>query len=340
MLVGDHRVPAVAALGRGPVARAPAARRSRSAPRRGRGAGGRRPWCRPRSRSRRRRRAARSRARAGAAAAPTGSSVSGSRTETVEGSRPAGASQSLVTSSPPSRTTNELCGRATGSRCEASTSSSGLSRCAQRPKTMCRSPFACAAIPPGQQAPPGSRGVEATTASVSRVEPLDPALDRGRLRAADRHRVAQRVELARFAADEHVGREGVVDRGDLESLAGLDAEPGLARRRAPAPRAAVLAGPGPRPVGAGHRSGPVASRDAEGRDPDLGQGLDRGLGRYARLAAERVEQVALVEQVERARSLGSVGERASGLLGDPLQRVGDELVEAAADRRPARWRSR
>ena len=80
----------------------------------------------------------------------TGSSVSGSSTETVDGSRPAGASQSFITSSPPSSTTNELCGRATGSRCEASTSSSGVSRWAQQPKTMWRSPFACAAIPPGQ----------------------------------------------------------------------------------------------------------------------------------------------------------------------------------------------
>ena len=30
-----------------------------------------------------------------------------------------------------------------------------------------RSPFACAAIPPGQNRPPGRRGVEAVTASVS-----------------------------------------------------------------------------------------------------------------------------------------------------------------------------
>ena len=36
------------------------------------------------------------------------SSVSGSSTETVEGSVPRGASQSFITSSPPSSATNEL----------------------------------------------------------------------------------------------------------------------------------------------------------------------------------------------------------------------------------------
>ena len=112
VVVGDHRVPAVAATRRRAVARRASDRRSSSRPAvaveaepeddRGR---------RRRSRFRRRWRAARSTAPGAAAARPTGSSVTGSSTETVDGSSPAGASQSLVTSSPPSSTTNELCGR-------------------------------------------------------------------------------------------------------------------------------------------------------------------------------------------------------------------------------------
>ena len=94
--------------------------------------------------------------------AATGSRLIGSRTETVDGSSPAGASQSLVTSSPPSRTTKELWGRGTGSRWEASTSSPGSRRCAQRPSTMCRSPHAWAARPPGHHEPAGRRGELAT----------------------------------------------------------------------------------------------------------------------------------------------------------------------------------
>jgi hypothetical protein len=77
------------------------------------------------------------------------------------------------------------------------------------------------------------------------VEPLDPALDRGRLRSAERDRVAERIELAGLAPDERVGGEGVVDGGDLEPLTRTDPEPRLTRRGAPAARATVLAGPRP-----------------------------------------------------------------------------------------------
>jgi hypothetical protein len=63
----------------------------------------------------------------------TGRRDSGSSTETVDGSVPEGAWQSFVTSSPPSRTTKELYGRSIGSRCDASTSRSAVSRCAQLP---------------------------------------------------------------------------------------------------------------------------------------------------------------------------------------------------------------
>ena len=80
------------------------------------------------------------------------------------------------------------------------------------------------------------------------IELLDPALDRRRLDAAERNAVAERVELAGLAADEQVGREGVVDGRDLESLARLDGRTGLPGRRAPAARTAVLARPRLRPV--------------------------------------------------------------------------------------------
>ena len=186
--------------------------------------------------------------------AATGSSVSGSSTETVEGSRPAGASPSFVTSSPPSSTTNELCGRATGNRCEARTSSSGLRRCAQRPKTSAglagvRRDPAGPVRPAGQPRRRGGHGERLG------IEPLYPPLDRGRLRAANGYVVTQRIQLARLAAHQGVGREGVVDRSDLEPLARPDAEPGLARRATPAARATVLARPGPGPIRAGHCRG-------------------------------------------------------------------------------------
>ena len=48
--------------------------------------------------------------------------------------------------------------------------------------------------------------------------------------------MAQRVELARLAANERVRGEGVVDGGDLQPLARLDAQPGLAGHGAPPAR--------------------------------------------------------------------------------------------------------
>ena len=191
----------------------------------------------------------------------TGSSVSGSRTDSVDGARPAGASQSFITSSPPSSTTNELCGRSTGSRCEARTSSAGDSRCAQCPRTRCRSPQACAAMPPGQNGPPGSRGLASSVASVTRVQALDPRAHRRALRPA-RQLVAQREQLARLAADEHAGGRRVADGGQLQALPRRDRETRLALRRAEAARPAVLAGPGTRPVaaGRGHARAPYAGR--------------------------------------------------------------------------------
>ena len=49
------------------------------------------------------------------------------------------------------------------------------------------------------------------------------------------------------------------------------------------------------------------------RVPDLGERLDGGLGRDARLTAERVEQVALVHAVQGTRRLADVGETARAL---------------------------
>ena len=94
-----------------------------------------------------------------------------------------------------------------------------------------------------------------------RVEALDPALDRRRLRPAQRDVVAQRVELARLAPDEQVGGEGVVDGGDLEPLAGPDAEPRLSRRRTPSaaarrPRRSTAAASRRRLTGSGVRRAP------------------------------------------------------------------------------------
>jgi hypothetical protein len=86
------------------------------------------------------------------------------------------------------------------------------------------------------------------------IEPLRPTLDRIGVQAADRDVVAQRVELARLAAHQRVGRKGVVDGGDLEPLARPDAEAHLPSRAAPSPRPAVLARPGAGPVRAGHGS--------------------------------------------------------------------------------------
>ena len=112
VLVGDHGVPAVAAPGRRPVGRAATARRS---------------VRRPASRSSRRPeddgrpdrdhalavdwRAARSTARGAAAAGPPAAASPGPGPRPSRARGPPGASQSFVTSSPPSSTTNELCGR-------------------------------------------------------------------------------------------------------------------------------------------------------------------------------------------------------------------------------------
>ncbi len=161
------------------------------------------------------------------------------------------------------------CGGApTGSRCEASTSRPGLRRWAQRPNTMCRSPLRWAAIPPGQYLPPGSRGEEATVRERLRVEPLDPSLDRAGQRVAEGNVVPQRVELARLAADQQVGREGIAHRGEDEPLPRLDPQTGLPLGRAPAPRPAVLAGPRPRPVAAISAAG--ATEGLQHRRDDLG----------------------------------------------------------------------
>ncbi len=60
--------------------------------------------------------------------------------------------------------------------------------------------------------------------------------------------MAKRVELAGVAADEDVGRVGLVDRGDLQPLPLGDPEPRLPVAHAPAARAPVLGGPGLGPV--------------------------------------------------------------------------------------------
>ena len=59
-------------------------------------------------------------------------------------------------------------------------------------------------------------------------------------------------DLARLAADEGVGCEGVAGSDDLQSLARRDSEAGAALRYPPAARAAVLAGPRPGPVAGGN----------------------------------------------------------------------------------------
>ena len=115
-------------------------------------------------------------------------------------------------------------------------------------------------MPPGQYVPPGSRGVDAMTASVSgSSRSTQPSTGVGQ-RPASRHAVAQRVELAGLAPDQQVGPEGVDGGGDLEVLAGLDAQPGDAVGAAVAQGAAVLARPRPGPVGAGHRAASLPGR--------------------------------------------------------------------------------
>ena len=113
-----------------------------------------------------------------------------------------------------------------------------------------------------------------------RVEPLDPSLDRAGQRVAEGNVMPQRVELARLAADQQVGRECIADRGEDEALPRLDPQAGLPFGRAPAPRPAVLAGPRPRPVAAdlsrrADRRPPASPRRSRGRGPPEGNGRRR-----------------------------------------------------------------
>ena len=254
VLVGDHGVPAVAAPGCRPVGGLPLARRSSAARRRGRAAAGTRrsvptaitlsPSDSP---------AARSTARGAAAAAPP---AAASRDRAPRRSRargPAGASQSFVTSSPPSSTTKELCGRGTGSRWEASTSRSGAEAMDPAAEDHVQVAVRVCGHPAGPVRAAGQPGGGCGDRERLGVEPLDPALDRSRQRPADGHVVAQRVQLPGLAPQEHVGAEGVDGGGDLEALAGPDPEAGHAVGAAAAQRPAVLAGPRARPVGAGHQ---------------------------------------------------------------------------------------
>ncbi len=137
------------------------------------------------------------------------------------------------------------------------------------------------------------------------VEPLDPGLRRRRLRPAARKLVAERVELARLAADQGVRREGVVDRRDLEPLTRPDASARAADRAPPAPRAAVLAGPGTGPVGAGGQEAGTAP-SGRSRGPS-----SRGRGR--RRSSRRCSRSTRVSNERFARRSRSRDERAGAL---------------------------
>ncbi len=172
--------------------------------------------------------------------AATGSSVSGSSADTVEGSRPAGASQSLVTSSPPSRTTNELCGR--GHRQPVRGQHLELRAQPVRPAAEDHVEVAVrvrgdSARPVGAaRQPRGRRG----HVQRRRVEALDPALHRGRLRSA----AGASRGAARRARPARAGR----------------ARPWRRPRGRPPPRAA-------RRRGSRARSGPPPPPSAAGRRP-------------------------------------------------------------------------
>ena len=146
---------------------------------------------------------------------------------------PAGASQSLVTSSPPSRTTNELCGRSTGSRCEARTSRSGLEPVRPAPEDHVQVAVRVGGDPARPERPAGQPRRRRGHRERLRVEALDPGLDRRRLGPRERDVVAERVELARArgATSASVAKASWTAR-DLEPLArAAIPRPGIARDR-------------------------------------------------------------------------------------------------------------
>ena len=213
-------------------------------------------------------------------AGATGSSVSGSSAERVEGTRPGGASQSLVTSSPPSRTTNELWGAVDWQpvrRQHLQTWAEAMGPAAEHHVQVAVAVGGDAARPvPAARHP--RRGGDVL--KRLRVEPLDPSLDRAGQRVAEGNVMPQRVELTRLAADQQVGRECIAHRGEDEPFPRLDPQTRLPFGRAPAPRPAVLAGPRPRPVAAdlsrrGDRRPPASPRRSRGRGPPEGNGRRR-----------------------------------------------------------------
>ena len=110
------------------------------------------------------------------------------------------------------------------------------------------------ARPVGAAGQPRRRG--GRRSSVGRVEALHPGLDRRRLRPAQGHVVAQRVELAGLAPNERVGGEGLADGRHLEPLAGGGSPARLAAARSPSaagrrPRRSTAAASTRRPPGSG-----------------------------------------------------------------------------------------
>ena len=197
----------------------------------------------------------------------TGSSVSGSSTEKVEGSRPAGRVAVLR---------HELA---------AVEDDEGVVRPRDReavggehlevraePVRPAAEDHVEVAVGVGGDARPassgraGRRGVEAVDLQRLGIEPLDPALDRRRLarrRAACRG-AARRARPGRGGRACRWRRRRATAATSSRSPGAIP-RPGMPRRAAPATRAAVLAGPRLWPVGPGHDQPQSRRAPARGR---------------------------------------------------------------------------